>query len=172
MVFSAALTVAGLLVAWLSPGWGAAQPEPARPCAAAEYRQFDFWLGDWTVEQRGQPAGTSSVTPILDGCVIHETWTSTGRARGQSFNRYDRGSRQWVQTWVDNNGQSLLLRGERRGASMVLEGSRPGASGGTTIDRITWTPIEGGGVRQHWVASTDGGVTWTDQFDGIYRRRP
>lgn len=171
MTFSGALTVAGLVGALLASGWEASQPAPARPCAAAEYRQFDFWLGEWTVEQGGRPAGTSAITRVLDGCVIHESWTATGRSRGQSFNRYDRASREWIQTWVDNDGQSLLLRGGLRGASMVLEGSRPAPSGGTVIDCITWTPLDDGGVRQHWVASTDGGQTWTDQFDGIYRRR-
>lgn len=172
MAYRAVVTVAGLLLSWLAPAWVASQPASGPPCAAAEYRQFDFWLGEWTVEQRGRQAGTSAISRILDGCVIHEAWSSTGRSRGQSFNRYDQASREWIQTWVDNDGQSLLLRGGLRGASMVLEGSRPGPSGGTVVDRITWTPLDGGRVRQHWVASSDGGVTWTDQFDGIYRRRP
>lgn len=172
MAYAAAVTVAGLLLSWLAPARVASQPASSPPCAAAEYRQFDFWLGEWTVEQRGRQAGTSAITRILDGCVIHEAWSSAGRSRGQSFNRYDRASREWIQTWVDNDGQSLSLRGGLRGVSMVLEGSRPGPSGGTVVDRITWTPLDGGGVRQHWEASTDGRVTWTDQFDGFYRRRP
>lgn len=172
MVTGAQLFFGGVILALLSGSSSLHQATPTPPCGGAEYRQFDFWLGEWTVEQHDKVVGTSSVTRALGDCVVHEVWTATGRSRGESFNLFDRASRQWVQSWVDNDGQLLLLRGGRQGESMVLEGSRPRVSGGTVIDRITWTPLEGGRVRQHWIASVDGGTTWSDQFDGIYRRRP
>ena len=39
------------------------------------------------------------------------------------------------------------------------------------IQRITWTPLDGGRVRQHWESTTDGGKTWVTAFDGLYTRR-
>ena len=47
----------------------------AHPCAhQPEYRQFDFWIGDWDVvtTQGHNPAGSSSIQLILDRCVILE----------------------------------------------------------------------------------------------------
>jgi hypothetical protein len=39
------------------------------------------------------------------------------------------------------------------------------------VQRITWTPLAGEGLRQHWESTTDGGKTWATVFDGFYRRR-
>jgi hypothetical protein len=39
------------------------------------------------------------------------------------------------------------------------------------LNRITWTPLDGGKVRQRWDSTLDGGKTWTVQFDGIYAKR-
>lgn len=47
------------------------RPPPA--CTAAEYRQFDFWIGDWQVfDKTGKQVGTSHIEAILGGCVIAE----------------------------------------------------------------------------------------------------
>ena len=43
-------------------------------------------------------------------------------------------------------------------------------SGSAPIQRITWTPLPNGRVRQLWETSTDHGVTWTTAFDGLYGR--
>ena len=37
------------------------------------------------------------------------------------------------------------------------------------IERITWTPLTDGNVRQHWQQSTDQGETWVTVFDGMYQ---
>ena len=44
-----------------------------RPCAySPENRQFDFWLGDWSVSSSGEKAvaGTSKIELILGDCVL------------------------------------------------------------------------------------------------------
>ena len=38
------------------------------------------------------------------------------------------------------------------------------------IDRITWTPMQDGRVRQHWQASSDDGETWAYVYDGSTQR--
>jgi hypothetical protein len=45
------------------------------PCADRKSHQFDFWIGEWNVTADGKPAGTNSIQPILDGCVLQETWS-------------------------------------------------------------------------------------------------
>ena len=56
---------------------------PAKPCTAAENRQFDFWIGDWDVTTpNGKAAGTNRINPILGGCVLHVDCCSDDRRAG------------------------------------------------------------------------------------------
>jgi hypothetical protein len=144
--------------------------DPAGPCDAPEYRQFDFWIGDWNVMANDQVAGTNSVRAIHGGCVLQENWQGAGAGgiSGSSFNVFDRASGQWHQTWVDAGGTLLQLDGALVDGSMVLAGSRPAQNGGTALHRISWTPNEDGTVRQLWETSLDGGDSWSVLFDGLY----
>ena len=150
-------------------------PAPAPPrCDTPEFRQFDFWAGEWDVTSAadGSVQGTNSVTRTLEGCVLQEHWRGAGGMEGTSFNLWDRADGRWHQVWVDSHGTRLDLAGGMRDGSMVLEGAdRKGPRGGAVRDRITWTPMPDGRVRQHWEQTRDGGATWTTAFDGLYKRR-
>ncbi len=151
----------------------AAKATPApKPCAAPEYRQFDFWLGEWNVTNpAGKVAGESRITRILGGCAVREEWTGAGGLTGTSLNMYDSARRRWHQTWVDDKGNVLLLEGAFRGGRMVLEGDAPAESGTLARQRITWSPLSGNRVRQLWESSADSGKTWKTEFDGIYAKK-
>jgi len=99
----AALCVALLARAVLAQSAPPPSPPPAPPpCAAPEYRQFDFWIGDWNVYgPDGSLAGTNDVTRELDGCVLQEHWVAAGPPpqRGSSFNTWER-SRDGGVTWA------------------------------------------------------------------------
>jgi hypothetical protein len=142
------------------------------PCLAPEYRQFDFWVGDWDVlDPKGNVVGTNDITREYDGCVVQEHWVARGpqEQRGSSFNTYDPGTKQWHQTWVDSTGGFLLLDGAFTDGRMVLEGEMRNRRG-LLKHRIAWTPLDGGRVRQFWETSADGGKTWNVAFDGTYVR--
>ena len=147
----------------------AAIVDPRKPCNTPEFRQFDFWLGDWDVESAAAPGTTSRnlITLANDGCTLREEYTTPAGYAGTSLNFYDAPRKVWHQTWIDNQGGGLFLEGALRGREMVLSTPMDRAE----IQRITWTPREGGGVRQHWESTTDGGKTWTTAFDGVYTRR-
>lgn len=147
--------------------------EPPDPCSSPEYRQFDFWLGEWTAfSEEGEKQGTNHLRQVMGQCAIQENWESArGPYRGTSYNFYNSRTGKWHQTWIDNRGGHLFLDGGMRGKSMQLSGERTTAEGEKRIDRITWTPLEDGRVRQHWQASTDGGKTWEDVFDGYYEKQ-
>ena len=68
-----ALTVGETETARPPAAGSAATPAP-KPCSSPEYRQFDFWLGDWDVTEAGKPAGTNRITAILGGCAVREEW--------------------------------------------------------------------------------------------------
>lgn len=147
-------------------------PSPPAACSAAEYRQFDFWIGNWNVTQGGKPAGTNRIDRILGGCALLENWLGVSGSVGNSLNYYDAARGVWHQTWIDNQGSPLELEGKFERGSLVLTGNtRDPASGQTMINRLTWTPQPGGNVRQHWETSTDGGTTWTTAFDGLYAKQ-
>jgi hypothetical protein len=153
----------------------AAKPPTPPACSAPEYRQFDFWVGDWDVHTAdGKAAGRNIITRIAGGCALHENWAGRGGFTGQSLNGWNSATRQWQQTWLDSSGSRLELSGGLQGTSMVLAGVTPNPSkAGTSLrHRITWTPLPEGRVRQHWETSEDEGRTWSSAFDGIYKRRP
>lgn len=66
----------------------------ANPCRSRpEYRQFDFWIGEWAPQNvQGVTVGTSSIQLILGSCIIFENW-NTPVSSGKSFNSLRRQGR-------------------------------------------------------------------------------
>jgi len=153
-------------------GAGAGEPAPASTCTAPVHHEFDFWIGDWVVTEKGQPAGTNRVDRLLDGCALFENWVGVDGSRGHSLNFYDRRRDLWQQTWVDASPSALNLTGHFKSGRMVLTGQSVDIkTHKPRVDRITWTPNADGTVRQLWDMSLDGGRTWTVAFDGLYARK-
>jgi len=160
--------VAALFV--LAPAPSRAQTAQTAPpaCQTAEYRQFDFWLGEWEVFlPNGKKAGESRIESIAAGCALLENWSGNGGFSGKSVNMYDRDDQRWHQTWVDSSGSRLDLAGVFADRRMVLSS----AAKAGPVQRIAWSVDDDGSVRQLWESSSDEGKTWTVQFDGRYVRR-
>src|SRR5688572_30805518 len=87
-----------------------AQQTPPR-CDLPEHGQFDFWVGEWDVDGKNGPAGESSITSSLDGCVVREEWRGRSGYSGSSLNFYDRATGRWHQTWIATDGNPLFLEG-------------------------------------------------------------
>lgn len=139
-------------------------------CDSSEFRQFDFWVGEWNVHTPdGKLAGTNRIEREYGGCVVHERYTTGKGFSGESLNIYDAARKVWHQTWVDNTGTLLNIEGTWIGDKMVLTG-QSGGVGAVTRHRITWTPNADGSVRQLW-ESTDAKGDWTIAFDGKYTRK-
>lgn len=141
--------------------------EPRPKCTSPEHRQFDFWIGTWRVSDKGMPAGENRIEAIDGGCALLESWQGVGGLTGHSLNLFDAARGVWHQTWVDSGGSLLVLEGSFKKGAMVLQGDH---SGTTLRERITWTVLPGGDVRQHWETSSDSGATWATAFDGLYIR--
>ena len=149
-----------------------ASPAAGGPCSAPECRQFDFWLGDWTVEDAsGNPLGTNRVEKILDGCVVQEHWSGAKGDRGTSLSAWTASDSLWHQTWVDNQGTVLELRGKLVTGEMWLEGVGRASGRVNVINRISWRPVDANRVEQHWEVSTDGRKSWLEVFWGLYVRK-
>jgi len=145
---------------------------PGSPhCAAAEYHQLDFWIGDWdtfeTDTHGGPLIARARVEPIAQGCAIHELYEQTDGLVGDSILSYDAVRKQWQQTWVTNRGSLMVLWGGFEAGALVLEGESHLRDGTTVRQRITWK-TQDNGVRESAVLSKDGGKTWTPAFDVLF----
>ena len=146
--------------------------EAIAPCKSPEYRQFDFWLGDWEVQDpAGNVVGHNAVTAEQDGCLIIEHWTATGGAQtGTSFNYYDIRDKKWHQLYLDNSGNAgafPAMSGELIENKMVLLTND--ANGPTS--RWTWYTVSPNHVRQMAEQSTDNQKTWQITWDSIYVKK-
>lgn len=139
----------------------------ATPCEhTAENRQFDFWIGEWTVETAtGQQAGTSKVERILNGCALLENWSGMGD--GKSLNIYNANRKQWQQFWVDASGEVHEYAGGLVNGEMRFEGPAADHQGNRTMRRMTFTRLDGGRVKQKGEVSSDG-KNWSVEYELIY----
>ena len=145
--------------------------EPADACSDEKAHEFDFWIGEWDVFANGKLAGTNSIQPILDGCVLQETWSGSQGSAGSSLNFHNPQTGKWHQFWVWRNGTTLDLSGAFKDGKMILEGGGQDRDGKKIRNRITWYDNQDGTVRQHWQQSPDNGKTWQTSFDGIYKKK-
>ena len=164
-------------------------PNAPKPfdCSGPEFRQFDFWIGEWDVvpnpatasanasppSAAGQPA-SNVVERAHHGCVLIENWDDRQGGTGQSFNIYDRVSKRWHQTWVDSNGSLHQYWGELADGKMVFMGEVPLPSSsrfqGRRTIRLLFAPMGPDKVRQ-FSESLNADGTWSVNYDLIYVRR-
>jgi|SRR5262245_14012482 len=165
MKFLQRLTFAVSSVAFL-----ATRLTAATPCDSPEHRQFDFWLGDWDVYDVGdaKPTMRIRVERILDGCALKETYSDVNGVLGESINLYDLPRKLWHQTWATNRGQVLYLDGKLENGRMSFTATEQTAKG-PVLWRAWWIP-QGAEVRETAETSTDGGKTWTQRFDIVFRK--
>jgi hypothetical protein len=160
-----------LLITTATPVLG--QAAPASPCAGAEFKQMDFWLGDWDVHwdaMPGAPAGEGSnqITRTYGGCVTEEHFQG-GPLKGHSVSTYFVGTKNWRQTWVDNQGGYIDLEGgpDTAGNFVLTTVARPGS---TRANRMVFTDIKRNSLVWRWQATQDG-KTWADSWVITYTRK-
>ncbi|HWC64680.1 MAG TPA: hypothetical protein VG777_01255 [Thermoanaerobaculia bacterium] len=139
----------------------------------AESSQFDFWAGEWSVEETGQPGkpvASSREEKIAGGCALLESYEEPDGYSGKSVNFYDPVLKKWRQTWADSAGNVSEFSGELRDGAMRFEGESHTASGERVYRRLTFTPLAEGSVRQRSEASLDG-KTWKVNYDYRYVRK-
>jgi hypothetical protein len=164
------LSAATLSLLLVSPVALTAQDQQS-PCTDPEYRQFDFWLGEWEVQNPdGNVVGKNTVTSRLSGCLLTEEWESVRGGLGFSINYYDNATGTWTQTYRDSTGNIVQwpdLVGGIVDGKMVLES----VLGAEPMARWIWTPIGEDRVRQMAETSSDGGKTWQVVWDSYYVRK-
>ena len=139
------------------------------PCQGAEFRQFDFWIGDWSVHNpAGQKVGDNLITREQDGCLLVEHWKSgRGVESGTSFNYFDIRDKKFHQIYFDNSGNAGAyppMAGSVVDSKMVMISDEKASP----VFRWTWYVISPGKVRQMAEQSDDQQKTWRVIWDSTY----
>ena len=146
----------------------------ANPCEDAEFKQFDFWVGDWDVSSAadGVHRGASHISKEMGGCVVWENWTSAGSPYfGKSYNTWNPNLKRWEQYWVDTGAGVMFFHGGLKENVMdYWTDDIPQSTGGTLLRHLQFFNLGADKVRQFSQGSTDGGKTWHTEYDFIYTR--
>lgn len=156
-----------------------AQDQAQTPCAKPEFRQFDFWMGEWqltwpasetTAGKAGR--GTNRIEVTLDQCVIVEQFDGTPaiRLQGMSVSTFNRRKGKWQQTWVDNFGSYLDFVGEFKDGQMILVREATTPEGKSFLQRMVWKNIKSDSLDWSWERSDDGGQSWKVLWPIHYQR--
>jgi hypothetical protein len=154
------------------PGFSQTGSAPCA-CCGDEYKQFDFWIGDWVVYSKAEMVGFNKITKIEGDCILRESWKSVVSSHsGSSYNFYDRSEKKWRHIWIGSDGVVVDLKGVFRDNKMIMIGDEiRDEKNNRLINKMTWYVNPDGTIRQVWEQSKDGGQTYTTQFDGMYRKR-
>ncbi|HXZ80280.1 MAG TPA: DUF1579 family protein [Terriglobales bacterium] len=154
------------------------QASSAPPCSGTEWRQFDFWIGEWNLtwpspDGKGAENGTNTITRVLGDCVILENFTGGGSnpMRGMSFSTFSPKQQKWQQIWVDDQGSYLDFVGEMKGSKMILSRQTTGKNGEKILQRMVWTNITPNSLDWSWEMSSDRGKNWKVLWPIHYQRK-
>lgn len=139
---------------------------------------FDFWVGHWDLtwdEGDGQKGkGTNHIEATLNGRVIQENFKAIeGQSKGYlgtSISVYHPQSKEWKQTWADNQGSYLLFHGFKEGDKRFFQSEPTMRNGKKLVTRMTFYDIEQDQFKWDWESSVDGGETWKLQWRIFYTR--
>lgn len=160
------------IVLFITPSSIFSQSKNKIPCSTKEYKQFDFWIGNWNVyNTKGKLIGTNNVVRMPNACTIQENWSSTtSPSKGTSYNYYDAKDSSWNQLWIDNVGGNLKLKGKLIGKNMVLKGALIKGKKREFYNQITFFNNNDGTVTQLWELLDKNGKVFNELFRGIYKK--
>jgi hypothetical protein len=152
-----------------------AQAAPTYGCDSPESKALDFWIGEWELTYQGddgKPAKSRNrITKVLDGCAVLEEFRGAPGTKldGRSYSSFDRATRQWKQTWVDNTAAYLDFAGGTVDGQMYFarEVERQGKR---VKQRMIFQDVQKDSLTWRWQRSDDGGITWLTQWEIGYRR--
>ncbi|HHL43185.1 MAG TPA: hypothetical protein ENJ42_06175 [Hellea balneolensis] len=150
---------------------------PPPPCSEKEFRQLDFWLGDWDLEWTGSKGkvghGRNTITKTpYKNCVISENFDGAPslQFKGMSISTYDKARKIWRQTWVDDQGGYYALNGgPNKDGTFTLTMARPDNKG--PHRRMIWSEIKKDSLVWSWQGHKDGEDEWQDLWVIHYKRR-
>lgn len=155
----------------------AAPPAPQQACQDAEYRQLDFWVGEWdlswTQADGSEGSGTNNITrsPFGD-CVITENFDGnpTLQFKGMSVSTYFKPAGLWRQAWVDDQGGFFSLHGgPQEDGRFILDLDR--VNDEAPYLRMVWEEITDDSLIWRWQGKASVDAEWADRWVINYKRK-
>ncbi|NNC36094.1 MAG: hypothetical protein HKO02_01450 [Hyphomonadaceae bacterium] len=146
-------------------------------CQGEEFRQLDFWVGEWSLEwdlpdgKTGSGTNIITKTPFGD-CVITENFDGapTQNFKGMSVSTYHQPAGMWRQTWVDDQGGYFALYGGvQDDGTFKLDMTRLGDKG--PFRRMIWKDITADSLTWHWQGHGADEAEWKDLWVIRYTRK-
>jgi hypothetical protein len=162
--FLAAAALMGLTMSSAQQTWD---------CRGSEFRVFDFWLGNWEMQDRssGTPLGKATVQKIHGDCAIREDWFALSGGSGANIVTYHPPQQAWRMVSVTKSGGYLLSHGKWENAKLTFLTESHALGGTAQRRRIAWQKTDNPNrVLQTWEVSLDDGKTWRTEFDGVCLR--
>jgi hypothetical protein len=144
------------------------------------FREFDFTVGQWTVETDGPGQSDvefsahhpvqSEITPELSGCLYEEKLTGFQGYEARVFTNIRPIDEIWRRTYVDNRGLRVFLSGPRiQEGTITLTGTMPRNGGKTDQVRVTFEPTDATHFTERWErAKSNGG--WEELVAARYSK--
>jgi len=151
-------------------------PTSPPPCSGDEFRQLDFWVGDWNAEWDNPDGsighGVNHITRDEFGdCVIYERFNGNGLV-GMSVSTYFAPLGIWRQTWVDDQGGYFALIGGPAGEDdpfdFVLTNTR--LSENAPFLRMIWQDVTEDSFTWRWQGRATREDEWADRWVIRYTR--
>jgi hypothetical protein len=138
----------------------------------APERLFDFYVGEWEMVNGETVESLISVAPAFGdrGLRVSMRNPADGAETASSFFVYDAENKQWRQTWMSAEGQTITMAGGRDGETIALRvetDTKGDAKGG----RAVFSDVTRGTFNYAWQTTTDDGKTWTNQASRTFKRR-
>src|ERR1700761_8010861 len=144
-------------------------------CSSDQFHELDFWLGNWNAQWDGGgqgPAGrgTNHITRSYEGCVIEEHFSARPGAHleGHSVSTFFMPAKEWRQTWVDNEGGYIDLKGGPDGKGDFVLTTLPRAES-SKASRMIFSDIKKHSFLWRWQTTLDG-KKWIDSWVIHYSR--
>jgi hypothetical protein len=145
-------------------------PQPS--CAErGEFRQLDFWIGEWDVFNKDQKIAETSIQRVLKDCALEEMWKGSRGSDGKGLSTYNPRSKKWEYFWVSANGSTSHFSGELMGSEMRFSFESPQPDGHVRQRHWSLISLPDGGVRELSVGSDDQGKTWSTEYDYVWRKK-
>jgi hypothetical protein len=148
----------------------------AAPCMDAqlhpEYRQLDFWVGEWTVYKDKEKLSDVKVEKVLKDCALAETWTASGHGNdGLGLSTYNPLNKKWEYFWVADRGYTSHFTGQLLKDEMQFVIEQPTPDGKIKLRHWSLIKLPDGGVRELSVGSLDNGQHWTTEYDFVWVKK-
>ena len=138
----------------------------------APERLFDFYPGEWEMLDGETVESLISVTPAFGGRGLKVSMRNPadGAETASALFVYEADKKQWRQTWMSADGQTIMMTGGRDGDTIALR-VETDTKGTAKNGRAVFSDITRGSFTYSWQTTEDEGKTWKNAASRSFKRR-